>query len=105
MEAQAGYLSGGEQQRVAIVRAIANRPNFVLADEPTANLDSETSQSLVELMRELNRESGITFVFSTHDPLVMEASTRLVQMESGRIVKDSAEKTSPEIISAAPDQG
>jgi putative ABC transport system ATP-binding protein len=83
-------LSGGQQQRVAIVRAIANRPGFVLADEPTANLDSETSRSLVELMKELNRESGITFVFSTHDPLVMEASTRLVQMESGRIIGDSA---------------
>jgi putative ABC transport system ATP-binding protein len=81
-------LSGGQQQRVAVARAIAGHPALVLADEPTANLDSKTSESLIELMRSLNRDHGITFVFSTHDPMVVEAATRVVRMRDGMVEKD-----------------
>ncbi len=81
-------LSGGQQQRVAVVRAIANKPAVVLADEPTANLDSETSAALLDLMLELNREHGVTFLFSTHDPQVMERARRIVHLDSGSIVED-----------------
>jgi putative ABC transport system ATP-binding protein len=83
-----GELSGGQQQRVAVARAIAGRPALVLADEPTANLDSKTSESLIELMHRLNREHGITFLFSTHDPMVMEAASRVVRMHDGDIQED-----------------
>ena len=83
-------MSGGQQQRVAVARAIASRPSVVLADEPTANLDSGTAKRLLELMAQLNREDGVTFLFSTHDPLVMDAARRLVQLRDGRIVNDSA---------------
>jgi len=78
-------LSGGQQQRVAVARAIAGEPALVLADEPTANLDSKTSDGLIELMKHLNDEMGITFVFSTHDPKVMAAAKRVVRMLDGRI--------------------
>ncbi len=81
-------MSGGQQQRVAVARAIVARPRMVLADEPTANLDSETAQQLLELMCHLNREHEITFLFSTHDPAVMKAARRLVRLRDGRIVKD-----------------
>ena len=81
-------LSGGQQQRVAVARAIASRPRLVLADEPTANLDSATARSLLELMQSLNREHRVTFLFSTHDPLVMEAARRIVRMKDGRIELD-----------------
>ena len=81
-------LSGGQQQRVAVARAIAGRPALVLADEPTANLDSQTSAELIELMSRLNAEQGITFVFATHDPRVMEAAKRVVWMEDGQIKED-----------------
>lgn len=81
-------LSGGQQQRVAVARAIAGRPALVLADEPTANLDSETGHSLIDLMRGLNRDHGITFLFSTHDPKVMEAATREVRLVDGLIAED-----------------
>ena len=83
-----GKLSGGQQQRVAVVRAVASRPALVLADEPTANLDSATSDALLELMLDLNRELGVTFVFATHDARVMRRSRRLVQMIDGRIDSD-----------------
>jgi len=83
-----GELSGGQQQRVAVARAIAGQPALVLADEPTANLDSATGTELVELMQRLNRELGITFVFSTHDPKVMEAASRVVRLVDGRIAED-----------------
>ena len=87
-------LSGGQQQRVAVVRAIASRPRVVLADEPTANLDSETAGELIDLMQELNEEVGITFLFSTHDPLVMSRARRLVMLKSGIIdseeIRDAA---------------
>jgi putative ABC transport system ATP-binding protein len=81
-------LSGGQQQRVAVARAIAGRPALVLADEPTANLDSKTGEELIALMRHLNEEHGITFVFATHDPKVMHAAKRVVRLVDGRIDED-----------------
>ena len=86
-----GKLSGGQQQRVAVVRAVASRPALVLADEPTANLDSAASDALLDVMLDLNRDLGVTFVFATHDARVMERSRRLVRMVDGRI--DSDRKT------------
>ncbi len=83
-----GKLSGGQQQRVAVVRAVASRPALVLADEPTANLDSHSSEALLDMMAELNRDLGVTFVFATHDDHVMERSRRLVRMVDGQIVSD-----------------
>ena len=83
-----GKLSGGQQQRVAVVRAVASRPALVLADEPTANLDSASSEALLDVMAELNRDLGVTFVFATHDARVMARSRRLVQMVDGRIDSD-----------------
>jgi putative ABC transport system ATP-binding protein len=81
-------LSGGQQQRVAVARAIASRPDIILADEPTANLDSATGASLLDMMRELNRKSGMTFVFSTHDTMIMERAKRLVLLKDGSIDRD-----------------
>jgi putative ABC transport system ATP-binding protein len=81
-------LSGGQQQRVAVARAIAGEPALVLADEPTANLDSTTSNELIELMASLNRDQDITFVFATHDPKVMAAARRVVMLEDGLIKED-----------------
>ena len=83
-----GKLSGGQQQRVAVVRAVASRPALVLADEPTANLDSAASEALLDVMVELNRDLGVTFVFATHDGRVMERSRRLVRMVDGAIDSD-----------------
>ena len=81
-------LSGGQQQRVAVARAIAARPAIVLADEPTANLDTTTSFALLDLMEQLNREHGTTFLFSTHDPRVMERAHRVITLVDGRIDRD-----------------
>lgn len=81
-------LSGGQQQRVAIARAIASEPELVLADEPTANLDSKTSAALLDLMENLNDEKGVTFLFSTHDPAVMERAHRIIVLKDGRIASD-----------------
>ena len=81
-------LSGGQQQRVAVARAIVSNPAIVLADEPTANLDSKTGQGLLELMKEMNAEKQITFVFSTHDRMVMQYAQRLVKLKDGRLVDD-----------------
>jgi putative ABC transport system ATP-binding protein len=81
-------LSGGQQQRVAVARAIVSEPDIVLADEPTANLDQKTGASLLDLMHELNREHGITFLFSTHDPMVMERSERLINLTDGTVSTD-----------------
>lgn len=81
-----GELSGGQQQRVAVARAIVSEPAIVLADEPTANLDSATGAALMDLMRRLNETKGVTFVFSTHDSMVMERARRLVRLKDGRIV-------------------
>jgi putative ABC transport system ATP-binding protein len=83
-----GELSGGQQQRVAIARAIASGPAVVLADEPTANVDSETAEKLLDLMEQLNREHGITFLFSTHDPRVMKRARRNVRVVDGRVESD-----------------
>ncbi|HTO71394.1 MAG TPA: ABC transporter ATP-binding protein [Myxococcota bacterium] len=81
-------MSGGQQQRVAIARAIASEPEIVLADEPTANLDSKTAEDLLNLMEGLNRERGVTFLFSTHDPRVMERARRVIRLVDGRIASD-----------------
>lgn len=81
-------LSGGQQQRVAVLRAILPEPDLVLADEPTANLDSENVALLLDMMERLNRERVITFIFSTHDPAVMSRARRLIRLRDGRIVKD-----------------
>ena len=81
-------LSGGQQQRVAVARAIAGRPALILADEPTANLDSKTGWALIELMKMLNQERSMTFVFATHDPKVMEAASRVVRLVDGKIAED-----------------
>jgi putative ABC transport system ATP-binding protein len=83
-------LSGGQQQRVAIARAIAPNPAVVLADEPTANVDSETADMLLGLMEHLNRERGVTFIFSTHDPRVMERALRVVRIVDGRVEQDES---------------
>ncbi|MDA1091827.1 MAG: ABC transporter ATP-binding protein [Acidobacteria bacterium] len=83
-----GKLSGGQQQRVAVVRAVASRPALVLADEPTANLDSASSEALLDVMAELNRDLGVTFVFATHDARVMGRARRLVRMVDGQIDSD-----------------
>ena len=83
-------LSGGQQQRVAIARAIAAGPAVVLADEPTANVDSTTAEALLDMMETLNREQGVTFLFSTHDPRVMTRARRLIRLVDGRIESDEA---------------
>jgi len=81
-------LSGGQQQRVAVARALASRPKFILADEPTANLDSKSAENLLDIMEKLNKEEAITFIFSTHDPRVMNKARRVILIEDGRITKD-----------------
>ncbi len=82
-------LSGGQQQRVAIARAIAPEPALILADEPTANVDSETASSLMDLLRRLNEEKGMTFLFSTHDQAVMKRAGRLIRLQDGCIIEDN----------------
>ena len=81
-------LSGGQQQRVAVARALASRPKFVLADEPTANLDSKSATTLLEIMEKLNHESKITFIFSTHDPRVVKMAHRVITLEDGKVICD-----------------
>lgn len=78
-------LSGGQQQRVAVARALASRPRFVLADEPTANLDSKSTETLLDIMAELNSKEGTTFIFSTHDQRVIDRARRIICLEDGRI--------------------
>ena len=81
-------LSGGQQQRVAVARAIVSDPAIVLADEPTANLDSKTGEGLLHLMREMNDKKGVTFIFSTHDEMVMDYARRLVVLRDGTVAED-----------------
>ena len=81
-------LSGGQQQRVAVARALASKPKFVLADEPTANLDSKSTENLLEIMEELNRKENITFIFSTHDQRVVNKARRVITLEDGKIISD-----------------
>ncbi len=81
-------ISGGQQQRVAIARAMVSGPELILADEPTANLDSETGGELLDMMRELNRKTGMTFLFSTHDRMVMDRADRVVTLKDGRVTRD-----------------
>jgi putative ABC transport system ATP-binding protein len=81
-------MSGGQQQRVAVARALASRPKFVLADEPTANLDSKSAATLLEIMEKLNHEEKITFIFSTHDARVVKMAHRVITLEDGKVVTD-----------------
>lgn len=81
-------LSGGQQQRVAVARAMVSQPDIILADEPTANLDSQTGMELLDMMHDLNRHEGMTFVFSTHDPKIMERASRLIYVEDGKIKRE-----------------
>lgn len=93
MHQRPSQLSGGQQQRVAVARALVSKPAFVLADEPTANLDSHTARQLLDLMAELNRDLGVTFVFSTHDHRVIEAARRVITLEDGHIAGDTRHST------------
>jgi len=88
-------MSGGQQQRVAVARAVASKPQLVLADEPTANLDGENAEMLLAMMRRLNHEQGITFIFSTHDPRVVAHARRVVTLVDGRVAKDKAKTPAP----------
>ena len=88
MNSRPSQLSGGQQQRVAVARALASKPNFVLADEPTANLDSASAFNLLDVMAQLNKEEGITFVFSTHDQRVIDRARRVITLEDGQIKSD-----------------
>lgn len=88
MDQRPSALSGGEQQRVAVARALASKPKFVLADEPTANLDSAATKNLLDIMFKLNQEDNITFIFSTHDSRVMKRARRLVTLDDGKVISD-----------------
>ena len=87
-----GELSGGEKQRVAIARALIKKPRIILADEPTANLDSATAQDVIKIMIKMNKELGTTFIFSTHDPQVMEKARRFINLKDGMISSDKRGK-------------
>jgi putative ABC transport system ATP-binding protein len=88
LDSRPSQLSGGQQQRVAVARALASKPKFVLADEPTANLDSKSTETLLDIMQELNREENITFIFSTHDNRVVKKARRVITIEDGKVVSD-----------------
>jgi putative ABC transport system ATP-binding protein len=88
-------LSGGQQQRVAVARALASKPKFVLADEPTANLDSKATENLLQIMEELNRKENSTFIFSTHDQRVVNKARRVITLEDGKIISDIRKSQQP----------
>jgi putative ABC transport system ATP-binding protein len=88
VDSRPSKLSGGQQQRVAVARALASKPKFILADEPTANLDSESTANLLDIMEKLNKEENITFIFSTHDARVVKKARRVVTIEDGQVVSD-----------------
>ncbi len=88
MDSRPSKLSGGQQQRVAVARALASKPKFVLADEPTANLDSKSTENLLDIMEELNKEEKVTFIFSTHDQRVVNKAKRVITLEDGKVLSD-----------------
>ena len=88
MNSRPNQMSGGEQQRVAVARAMASGPKFIIADEPTANLDTKNTEKLLEMMEEMNEKRGITFIFSTHDQRVISKAHRIIVLEDGRIIRD-----------------
>ena len=88
LDSRPSKLSGGQQQRVAVARALASKPKFVLADEPTANLDTEATENLLDIMERLNKEENITFIFATHDARVMKKARRVITIEDGKVLSD-----------------
>jgi putative ABC transport system ATP-binding protein len=92
LDSRPSKLSGGQQQRVAVARALASKPKFILADEPTANLDSKSTENLLDIMEKLNREENTTFIFSTHDARVVKKARRVITIEDGKVVSDEVRK-------------
>ncbi|UCH13855.1 MAG: ABC transporter ATP-binding protein [Bacteroidales bacterium] len=92
IDSRPSKLSGGQQQRVAVARALASKPKFILADEPTANLDSKSTENLLDIMEKLNKEENTTFIFSTHDARVVKKARRVITIEDGKVVSDEIRK-------------